>query len=294
MPETTKIVHKTQTVDTGQKYKQKSANLLRKFTIGATLASSLIASLHNADATERKHIQKEDMRYYTLVGSATADPNFHTNRLRYEITAIKNKDPKTLVVYEVNGKTDKNYWYQVGFGYYNYGKEFIFAWEGFDDKKASVLGKGKSFGYVKFPNVKEGDTIILELAIKKDKIIFYARDKTTNQIVEFDSGTTSTKFVGTTEYDTTTFTGPMTEVISTDSAKPQIPLQKYHNLSEKLPSEDSIILFQQKLESISTKDALTLHKVDYKLNAYSTQSLKDRKWPINQEGSPETFITGGG
>ncbi len=286
-----KIQTESMAASVQSKYLRKSQSLARKAMLWATLASSIVAS-NPALATS------QEMLCYTQLGEVIAEPTFHTSDLKYRITAVKDETSAKYVVYEVNGKTDKGYWYQVGLTYDKAAKKFLVVWEGFDDSLKSFLpGVGGGFGKMEFKGVKEGDSVVLGMTLKNGKITLFAKDETTNKTAEGIYKTASKEFVGTDRDSVKNFfTGPMTEILS--YGPPQnlrLPRQSYQNLSGTMPDARSIAIFQQQMETKSTKTRQEIGKLNYQLAAFTDQPTERKavkKWPMAEWGTPAEFVTG--
>ncbi len=160
---------------------------------------------------------------YTQIGEI-----FHneTNSLEYEVLAKKQKDV-TWVGYELNGLTNKEWWYQESLNNYDNNK-FNLVYNVYNQNKKLIKA-----GFIEFSKkVNENDKIKMHLSISKGRVSMFAEDVNNGGTAEISFNAVGDIFRG--GQNRGQFTGLMTETYSEPNFKPdQLNYQSYMNMSKK-------------------------------------------------------------
>lgn len=315
-----------------KKYLDKIKNHLHKFAVAASLATAVTFSAVGlytikdpVGATDFafRHFTDSQVLYYGQLRQVYIDNNFATKRLKYQLKALKEEEVK-WVGYEVNGVTNKGYWYQTGLIYDRPSNNFYILYEVWNDKGDVIEPdptKGILTGYVPFDGkINDGDRIVIEMWIGREgsdsRVFVNGIDKETGAKAEFDMGPAHGElFVGIPykppfgDFQTTSV---MTETLSSTRYPITLRRQEYVNLSETLPKKESVNITEAFFMDIDFPSA-SEHPLQARLGRFLFNSdsvvpqfgIKEASFPaflktpgkypwfINESGSPTEFVTGG-
>ncbi len=160
---------------------------------------------------------------YTQVGEMF---NNKTHSLEYEVIAKKQKDV-TWIGYELNGLTNKGWWYQESLT--NYGNDkFNLIYNVYNQNTKLIYEGAVDFS----KKVNENDKIKMHLSISKGRVSMFAEDLNNGGTAEISFNAVGDIFSG--SENKGQFTGLMTETYSELNFKPQqLSYQSYVNMSKK-------------------------------------------------------------
>ena len=157
----------------------------------------------------------------------------NTQSLRYSVAA-KKQDGVAWEGYELNGLTNKDWWYQAVLNYKD--NSFSLVYNVFDNNLKLIF-----IGSVPFSgHVNNGDNVDISLSIDKGKVNMNAQDTVTHADAKISFDAHGETFVGGKIFKGAT-TGVMTETLSEPGFGPrEIVYQRYTDLSNK-PREYSAV-----------------------------------------------------
>lgn len=283
------------------RYKEKSTNLgrKRKAIIAAAISIPLLTGIvGNPQANAREMIPIPEFAPTILEYNQLAqayDPSYKTQELKYKIKALREKDAD--ISYLVNGFTGSD-WVQLGLSTAP-GANFYLIYEIWDKNGRPISPGNGAQGIVSFNgNVKEGDTMVMDLKISSGTVSMEITDLNTRAAAKKEVKAEGNIFIGGQPTPKGYFTGPLTERVSSTQGGPKLK-QTFENLSPVVPPESNMILIQETSEDQRTYSNGTYHQTT--IGGYHGFYTQENKVPpkvggkktIPQSGTAEIFVTGG-
>jgi hypothetical protein len=260
----------------------KHTNLTTATIIGLQVLSSINVSSAQEIKTGGYYVQQG----YELVQepSISGKPIYQSNKLEYQIKALK-ETKADWVAYEINGFTDKGWWYQTGLYYDIKLDKFSLIyeiWDGRDRSHAQLMLLTSIHGQVDFDTkVNEKDDVRIALEIKNDRIYMNIRDLNTGSEAKTDFEAEGTRFNWNVRNGF--FTGPMTETFSYNGVGLNLQRQEYYRISgPMILTENNLLFFENVFHAdLLTGQRITYKNLTYKMSNEEKQLLPNTKFTVN-------------